>query len=188
MATRYSQGGQNNGVWTREIKDSKIYWVGTSIGTETGYWGERISLPVNAPGDIFIEAQLRQRIPGAGNGRFSIGVNEDSASFQAKYGCVLAMGAGATAIWGTNNVIATLLPGFPGLAPSFIYPADFIAVCKIRRKNGYMFLYINEKYVGQYAYAPTITSVDIMAYFQNTPAVPKWVDWLRVTPSSVVNP
>ena len=187
VATRLSQGGQNNGVWTREVKDSKVYWVGVSVGTENGWWGEKISLPVNATGDIIIEASMRQKGNAAINATIGVGFNFALLSYYPRYGCALFMpGAGANYKEGFNAGTATTFPGFPSKS-SQPASSDIISNVRVIRKNGYVFLYMDGLFVGSYAYAPAITTVDIMAaWYIAEVSSQKWVDWIKVWPSSVV--
>jgi hypothetical protein len=70
--------------------------------------------------------------------------------------------------------------------PGWTMGTDFTALFRIRRQNGYIFLTINEKYVGQYAYATPITSVNILSYWQNTIGIERWVEYIKVSPREVV--
>jgi len=187
VATRYSQGGQNNGVWTRDIKDSKIYWKPTSGGTETGWWGEIISLPVSAPGDIRIKAQIRQKRSAGSESRLGIGVNQ-SAGISVKYGLEMdPTGYAVQYFWGRNNFGQTAWPGFPSKVSNPTPSGDTIIIVTIVRKNGYLFIYGNNKYTGQNAYATSISTVDLVFLVQQADIThEKWIDWIEVTPSSVV--
>jgi hypothetical protein len=190
VSTRLSQVGELNGTWVREIKDSKIYWNGVNGGTETGHWGEKLTLPVDAPGDIKVEARIRHNNIQAGlYNMVGVGVNHLlSANGSMRYGvCMSRANIGPVNLKaGFNNSAGTPFPGFPSKL-SQLGPADVITDMKIVRKNGYMFLYFDNLYVGQYAYATTITSVDLVAlFFQAVLNSPKYVDWVKVTPSSVV--
>ena len=184
VPTRYSQGGQNDGVWRREIKDSKVYWVAVSQGTEGNRWGEILTLPVNAPGDIIIEAPIRCK-NAANYGQMGIGVNHALYPSWERYG-VTTYNEGIRYVFGSNVGTWTSFPGFPSKTYMGTYPTtDYSSIFKVKRKNGYIFLYADEKYLGSYAYAPTITTVDIIAWW-NAIGVEHWIDWIKVTPSSVV--
>jgi len=187
-ATRYSFGGQNDGVWTRDIKNNKIYWHPTSSGTETGYFGEWLSVPVNAIGDINVEATVRGRATGgAPNGFIGVGINQSAVS-RVKYGTQLNFpGAISVAMYGTNNIVFTPWPGRPGQSTVSGLGADYISNMRVVRKNGYLFLYSNSFYLGQYAYAPAITRVDIYSTWQTGQLLEDhWLQDLAITPSSVV--
>ena len=185
VATRYSFGGQNNGVWTREIKDSKIYAIPTSTGTESGFWGERFSLPVNAPGDITIKALIRQKRTSGAQSYLLVGIDDTTMNTKS---CGLGLLGGATNYkTGFKVVGQTTFPGFPSKTEQ-ISATDQLAELRIVRKNGYVFYYIDNLYIGQYAYANTIATVDIYFTWDQGAlgVVEKWVDWIRVSPSSVV--
>jgi len=189
LATRFSQGGQNDGVWTRDIKDNKIYWTATSVGTETLYWGEYLSIPVNATGDIIIEATVRQKRTGGADSLLAIGFNYAPAIAGAnRYGTELSFwGWSNNGKCGRNNGVRTPFPGRP--ATNFVVPlgVDIVSMMRVVRKNGNVFLYIDGTFVGQYAYAPTITTVDIIAqWYVNHFPVEKWLQDLSIYPSSVV--
>lgn len=192
VATRISLGAQNDGVWTREIKDSKLYYRGVSGGTEGSYWGELLSLPVNALGDIIIECSCRQKLTTAWNhSRFGpAGVNFTTAhAGQVSYGPCILTGAGTNNLFGGFIAgVPTNFPGFP--SKNFITKGtDDIFLTRLIRKNGYLFIYINGTFVGQGAYAAAITNVNIYSgWFQvaNPTGQERWVDWIKVWPSSVV--
>jgi hypothetical protein len=190
VATRLSDGGQNDGVWTREVRDSKLYWRGTNAGTEAGYWGEKLSLPVNAPVDIIIEAAVRQRVTGGGaQRRLGIGFNHLLAATIIRYGVTFS-NIGSEYIIGSNAGAATPFPSRPVQNALGPFGLDTLSTFKIVKRNGYVFLYAkygSNYYLGQYAYAPAITSVDII--FTNAAGIidaEKWVDWIKVWPASVV--
>ena len=188
VATRLSMGGQNDGVWTREVKNSKIYWIPTSSGTETGYFGEWLSLPVNAIGDIIVDMVARGRgTAGVPNGFIGVGVNQ-TALTRVRYGVQMNFPAAVTpAIYATNNAAFVYWPGFPSRFAQYYSTSDAIAKFRVVRKNGYLFLYINNIFAGQYAYAPAITTVDIYSTWQTGQlAEEHWVDYIKVTPESVV--
>lgn len=176
-------------MWTREVKDSKVYWDGVNGGTESSWWGERISLPVNAPGDIIIEAQVRQKwYGGAGlNSIIDVAVN-NTAVFMTRTGEGMSLGGASSNFrHGYNAGALTPLPGFPSRVYVGNLGADVITKFRIVRKNGYLFLYGEGTFLGQFAYAATITSVDILALWNiGAIACQKWIDWIKVWPSSVV--
>jgi hypothetical protein len=186
VATRYSQGGQNDGQWLREVKDSKLYWSLVNGNTEGGYWGNVISLPVNAVGDIIIEAMVRRKHTPQ-FGFIQIGVNNPSppVNNNVRYGVALA-GAGQQ-VSGTNNYGLTAFPGFPAKNNILLNQTDSLSKMRIVRKNGYLFLYDYGIYVGSYAYNVTIQSVDIfVGWFMNNPVSDYWVNYVKVWPESVV--
>ena len=173
------------------MSDSKLHYIGVSRGTETGYFGEILSLPVNATGDIIVEAEVRQRrLAASSYGLFGVGVNQ-SATFQIRYGVHASLaGTGNYYREGRNNAAYCTWPGFPSKIQQNSGLTDILSRCRVVRKNGYMFLYIDGFYVGQYAYATTITTVDFLflirfdtGTFYNNEA---WAHWIKVTPSSVV--
>jgi hypothetical protein len=188
VETRLSDGGQNDGVWRREVKDSKLYAVGVNGGTEAGFWGANIALPVNATGDIIIDAVIRHKANASLNGNIGIGINQAGFAFDIRNGLRSGLAGGGSAyIRGFNATVPTPFPCMP--SKSFTGPlgADLISPLRIVRKNGYVTLFINGQYVGQFAYAPVITTVDIVFLWRtNEVSSEKWVDWIRIYPRSVV--
>ena len=187
VATRVSTGGQADGVWTREVKDSKVYWKSVNRGTESTYWGENLRLPVNAPGDIIVEAMVRLKSTGAGTlPNLCMGFNEVGASYIQRGVLVYARTADMQK-FGINGVFGTPFPSFPSKTYQQVPVTDLVDKFTIRRKNGYLFFYHDNLYVGSYAYAPTITTLDIRSLWYATEIlVEYWIDWIKVTPSSVV--
>ena len=190
VVTRISTGLQNDGVFTRTVKNSKIIWAAVNAGTETGYFGEKLELPVNAPGDITVEAVCRlKRTAGVSGAYLGIGVNQSGSGIQRpRYGVVAGVDGSGTQEWyGSNNAALTTFPGFPSMLAVQSQPSDSILSFKVVRKNGYIFLYINGFYVGQYAYATTITDVAIVnTWFFNSFGSQRTVDYLRIWPKEVV--
>ena len=188
VATRYSQGGQNDGQWLREVKNSKLFWKGLNAGTEAGYWGEWLSLPVNALGDIIIDTDIRlKRISGVGNYIFGVGFNQ-TANLIPRYGVMQLYTGGAIYCHGRNNFSQTV---FPAMSSKNQYGPvatnDCLLPARIVRKSNYAFLYIGGFYIGHFAYASTITSVDIVSMWQNGVFDSEMsMDVIRVTPASVV--
>ena len=188
ISSRHSDGGQNDGVWTRRIKDSKVYWNGVNTGTENNYWGEILSLPVNAPGDISIEALIRMKRTDGVYGSIGVGFNHANANAILKYGGVLFINASSPGyVAGENNTTLTPFPGFPSQLFQGSLGADIIMKIRVIRKNNYAFIYMGNLYVGQYAYANTITTVDIVNYWYfplcNNE---RWVDYISVWPRECV--
>ena len=189
VSSRFSQGGQNDGVWSRDIKDSKLHWIGTGGGTETIFWGEYLSIPVNAPGDIIIEALVRQKNISASFGGLGVGFNQAVLTAETRYGCSLNIAGGVASVdrKGKNNTVDTPFPGFPSRNKVTMATSDLLTKFRIVRKNGYVFIYQNELFVGQYSYAPVITSIDMNAiWLTNQIGTDKFIDWIKITPSSVV--
>jgi len=187
-ATRLSAGGQNNGVWTREIKDNKIYWVGVGVGTESSWWGEKLSIPVNAVGDIIIDATIRQKANTSADSNFGVGFNLLLVAYPIRFGTSLILpGAANNYKYSFNNASATPFPGFPSKTAQGPMGGDFISNLRIVRKNGYVALYMDNLLMGSFAYASTITSVDILStwYIANI-SCQKWLQDLSIYPSSVV--
>jgi len=183
VATRISIGGQNDGVLVRTIKDSKIYWKATSLGTEANYWGEKLSLPVNAPGDIIVEALIRHKTSVVNN-NMGIGVNQGAAISWVRYGGSIF---DLSFFIGLNNGGPTIFPGFPAMTGQNRNIADSGSILiKTVRRNGYMFIYIDGLYVGSYVYAATITTVDIVVCWLNSLIPENWIDYIKVTPREVV--
>lgn len=187
IRTRLSAGGQNNGVWSSDISSSKLYWKGTAQGTESDYWGEKISLPVNAPGDIEVDASIRIK-KGAGTaGLFGIGFNQNATLI--RYGCELNVGALGIYLVGRNNTAQTALPGMPSKTSIGPLTTDVVSSLRVVRKNNYIFLYMDGRLIGQYAYATAITSVDLTALCYIAQFGHEYFcEWIRVSPSSVVGP
>lgn len=189
VATRFSVGGEADGVWLREIKDSKLYWVGVNLGTESNWWGEELALPVNAPGDIIIEAMIRFRRTAGLEGVLGIGFNSIGAiSGPVFYGVNLGY-EGANEYYATNAGGRTIWPGSPEKDIMTPPTGDNLLHVRIVRRNGYVFLYANNFYMGHYAYALAINDVDIINHLRNTPGdetMQRWVDWIKVYPRSVV--
>jgi hypothetical protein len=192
VATRFSGGGEADGVWRREIVNGKLYWVGVNLGTESNWWGEDLALPVNAVGDIIIEAQIRYRHNTGLEGLLGIGFNH--AGFingPVRYGMNLGYE-------GQNEYFGSALAGgrtiWPGTPEKDIMTpptGDNTLTVRVLRRNGYVFYYANNFYVGHFAYAATITEVNIINHLRNTPGdetEQRWVDWIKVYPRSVVEP
>ena len=190
--TRFSGGGQLDGVYTYEVKDSKFFWQATSHGTENGYWGIWWALPVNAIGDIIVEARLRVRgiIGGGNSGGFGISINHNGANVGCRYGTGLFSATGAY-FSGSNNYANTAWPGRPSKNQLGPLSTDEISDIRIVRKNNYMFLYNKGIFMGQYAYATAITNVGMQFYAcgvapQSVLDKIFTIDWIKVWPSSVV--
>ena len=188
VSNRLSAGGQNTGVWYSDVKNGKLYWKGQTINTESSWWGENMSLPVNAPGDLIIEAELRlERVTGV-NRRMGVGFNQAGGATAVRYGTMLSW-EGEMRYCGMNALNRTPLPGMP--VKSYITPgtSDQIIGLRVVRKNGYVFTYGNNTFLGQYAYAPTITTVDIINLLfvgAQDIDIEGWCHLIRVWPSSVV--
>jgi hypothetical protein len=188
QSNRISDGGQNTGVWYSQVKNDKLYWKGQTINTESSWWGENISLAVNAPGDIIIEAEVRlKRVTGL-NARTGIGFNQGATTSGLRYGTAIHWEA-LMYLLGVNVGGATPWPGRP--SQSYLTPgtSDQIALMRVIRKNGYAFLYTNGYYVGSYVFAPTITTVNIVNVLHNGAQdidIERWIHWVRVWPREVV--
>ena len=186
IASRFSAGGQNDGVWLRQVVDSKIYWIGTSDGTENNWFGEKLSLPVNAVGDIIVNAVVRHKANGGTNGILAVGVNQASMTDHVDYGVELLLTGGAIYIRGYNGITITTWPALPSKLQNNTGSIDYLAELKIVRKNNVMFLYINGTFVGSYSFNPTITTVDILSIWHTNFTAQHWVDWIKVSPKSVI--
>jgi hypothetical protein len=166
------------------IKDSKLYWAGVATNTESSYWGEDLSLPVNATGDIVIEAGLRQKDSGSVFSIFPMGVNQGVLGL-VRYGV-----ESSVSYWyGRNNGANVNLPGYP--AHNYIGPhgLDVNYVARVVRRNNYLFLYIDKFYMGSYAFAAPITTVDIGSHWGlgvNDWKTERWIDYISVWPREVV--
>jgi hypothetical protein len=183
---QYSGGGQKNGTYSFDIKNSKAFWVGTNGGTESAYWGDIMLLPVNATGDIKIEALLRQKVVNGLYGYLSLGINQpiDLTKYGVRFNLA---GAGSNYRGGVNDFSSTSLPSMPSMTSQGPLGVDYISKFKIVRKNGYIFLYSDNLYVGTFAYAPTITNVAICAiWLTNTFLDEKSCEYVKIWPSSVV--
>ena len=185
VSKRYSQGGQNTGVWLTYVKDSKLYWTGVDKVTEGSWWGETISLPVNAPGDIIIEASMRIKY-GGNYCAMALGIN-DPGTLMTNYG-IASYSEGLLKTGALNATAGTPFPGFPSMTQRFDNYTDFILNYRIVRKNGYAFLYANGTFIGQYAYANLITTVDICfkRHAAGNTTGETWCDWISVYPREVV--
>jgi hypothetical protein len=187
-ATRYSTGGELDGVWTREVRDHKLYWHPLSSGTESMYFGEWLSLPVNSPGDIIVDAVIRGKgYGGAPNGFIGVGFNQVAAS-RVLYGAQLNFPASVfAAFYGTNNLAIWPWPGFPSKIYMMTAESDLICSLRVVRQGGYMTIYINGYCVAQYAYAPTITTVEIYSTWQHLQIQEDhWLHNLTVWPREAV--
>ena len=192
QSNRLSAGGQNTGVWYSNIKDGKLYWKGQTTNTESSWWGEDMSLAVNAPGDITIEAELRlKRITGT-NRRMGIGVNQGAVPFPSnttvRYGVLLSWEA-LLYYYGLNAGGLTPFPGRPAQSSMTPGGSDYILNLRLVRKTGYIFLYGNNTFIGQFAYAPTITTVNIVnVLFTGAQDIDieGWCHWLKIWPKEVV--
>ena len=187
VATRNSDGGQYTGVFTREVKDSKLYWNSTSWATETLRYGETIALPVNAPGDITIEALVRQKGVVAYS-VLGVGVNKTAGSLSVPSVRYDTGGGALNSVYGIDAAfLIGPLPARPAQGGISNISSDTIGLFKIVRKNGRMFWYGNGFYLKSLAYANTITQVDITATWM-AGYIPseKWVEYIKVSPSSVV--
>jgi hypothetical protein len=191
VEARYSQGGQNDGVWVREVKNSKLYWrnaTGGGGGTETGWWGENIQLLLNAPSDIKIEAQVRCKSGGANYDLVGISFNSVGAPAGPAYG-MTGFFEGVFKTQGYNIGAVTPWPGFPAMFNTAWASADNLINWRLVRKNGYSFYYVNNTFVGQGVYNSLITSVNIyFRRFTNSGGLvnENWVEYISVTPREVV--
>ena len=191
-ATRVSQGGQLDGVWNRDIKNNKIYWTGVGGGTETGWWGEKLSIPVSATGDIIVEATIRQKSTTSLNASFGVGFNHVLSAHPILYGCMLTLpGTAFNTKSGFNAGVLTAFPGFPSKNSQNSTVTDQLSNIRIVRKwsgaTGYVSLYMDGLYVGAFTNAVTITSVNILsAWYQAGFGCEKWLQDLSIYPSSVV--
>lgn len=189
-ATRVSLGGQNDGSWRRDIKDGKIYYVGLNAGTESNYWGEWLSIPVNAVGNIIVDATIRQKRNANTLGGIGVGINQLAAASGIRNGCELNfLGAARNYIRGMIAGVNTAWPGRPAQTIQALGDDELInlRVVRIAGASSYVFLYIDNKYVGQGALAGTITSVDVLTTWGTGQlASEKWLQLLSITPSSVV--
>jgi len=191
-ATRWSLGGQLTGVWVQEVRDGKLYWKATSHGTESDYWGQWLSIPVNAVGDIIVEAQTRLKGPTAGGspGLVSVGINHSVAASVIRYG--------AATVHATNNYFRGVIdysntpwPGLPSINQTRALGTDEITNIRIVRKNGYLHIYNKGIFMGSYAYATAISTVDLVftIYGSGAPAnldKEMWVHQLSVSPREAV--
>jgi hypothetical protein len=186
---RYSSGGQNDGVWTRVIKDSKIYWSKVNRGTESSYWGEKLTLPVSAAGDIIAEASIRMKRISGQIGRIAVGFNDTGTGGTIRNGAEILNfgGAGTTCL---DSYVSGAGPGPLPARPSQTYVLcsdDIISNLRVVRKNGYLFVYSNGFYLKQAALAATITTVDIIALqFADIGSFDMWIDYISVWPREVV--
>ena len=81
----------------------------------------------------------------------------------------------------------TTFPGFPGMNIQDLVAPDYTTIIRVIRKTGYMFLYMDQVYVGQFAYANAITNVDIIAAWRtNEFTVEKWVEYFKVWPKEAL--
>jgi hypothetical protein len=172
------------------VKNSKVSWVATGVGTEAGGWGEKISLPVNAPGDIIIEANLRLKRTSA-FAIIGIGVNHGAATTLPipRYGCQIYDGPPNMALYGINNGAYTVpIPARPSQTNISVQNiADMVATARVIRKNNYLFMYLYGFYLGSYAFASTITTVDIVtSWWQPNVGEPSWCDYISVWPREYV--
>jgi len=190
VPSRLSLGGQNDGIWTRQIKNSKLYYNGVSQGTENSYWGEKLSLPINAwTGDMRIEAQMRLKYSG-GPGNIAVlgmGVNEAPGSEIGNGVEVIFPGAGVIFLYGRLGGLSSNWPARPAQNQLNTTVTDFLASVVIVRKTGYLFLYCNGFYVGQGAIAGAINTIDIKNnWYQGQIGFERWVDYVSVWPREVV--
>ena len=173
------------------MKDSKVSWTGVSGGTEGDWWGEKISLPVNAVGDIILESLIRQKWygPGGRNGNLTIGFGGNLGE-SIRYGGGLSLANVSNNYkYAINSGSSVALPSFPSKNSVGPIGTDVLTRIRISRINGYISVYIDNTFLGKFAYAPAITTVDIVATFKlSYVECYKSVDWIRVTPSAVVNP
>jgi hypothetical protein len=159
-----------------------------SAGTESGYWGELLTLPVDAPGDIRIDAQIRQKWNAGGMARLGVGVNNAPLAGGAiRNGAQLTTIGGPTYKEGLVALANRTFPGFPAMTGQNTGLADLISNIVVMRKNNYIFIYLDGLYVGQAAFAASITTVDIISSW-NTGVfnVEKWIDYISVWPRECV--
>jgi len=189
VPTRVSLGGQKDGQWIREIKDSKIYWRPTNAGTETSRWGESLYLPINAVGDFSAEVQWRWKKTGIyAAGAYLIGLQVQGVSLNTYISAHSAGFSGDLLILGCG----TGLPGFPSMI--YLYtgmPYDVTAVLKLVRKNGYLFSYFNNTYTGFRSFPEqlinVILSFTVASGIDYNLSVQEYqVDWVKVWPREVV--
>jgi hypothetical protein len=159
----------------------------SSPGTESGYFGQWISLPVNAIGDIIIEALVRYKRNTDGFATISVGVNQTPGNY-IKYGSNLgAPGIGVVSLTAGNNFGAVIFPALPSKTRIDLPISDVVSVIRIVRKNGYVSIYNYGYYLGQFAYAAPITTVDIINNWHIIGITAKrWIDYIKVWPESVV--
>jgi hypothetical protein len=96
-------------------------------------------------------------------------------------------GAGSNYISGENGFTATPIPSMPSKTTQGPLGVDIISKFRIVRKNGYIFLYSDNLYVGTFAYTLTINNVAICAiWLTNTFLDEKTCEYVKIWPSSVV--
>ena len=189
VPTRMSGGGQNDGVYAHEVKDSKIRFTASNRGTESGYWGELIALPVNATGDAIIEACLRHKSNNStGPEGIGIGFNQLGFTFNVNRGIFFYNGGLQLTANGRNAGGAINLPAHPNMAGyTYSYTGDAILNARVVRKNGYLFFYGNNVFLGSYAYNNALTDVSITAHRYTTAFSSElYCDWIKVWPKEVV--
>jgi len=188
-STRLSGGGQNDGVWNLEVKDSKLYMVGVSGGTESGFWGHKLSLPVNATGDIVIEGRMRHHnfSGGAIQGIFGVGINHNLASSSVRCGVEMNFsGTTSNYTFGRNSHVKTPWPGMPSTVQVPL-PGDTLADFRIVRNADYVSLYIYGIFVGKYSFSSAITTVDIVSCWRITDIdTAKYLDYIKIYPEECV--
>ena len=188
--SRISTGGMNDGSWTFEVKDSKIYGKGLNGGTESGYWGQLLSRPANIVGDFVLEYQMRQRVNAAITAtRMGVGVVNPSGGSGFRNIELFAAGA-------TNQVCARNFgsnpiawPGFPSKSQLVFTTVDNILNARVIRKNGTMFYYANGMYMGQETgFTTTLTGLYVyLSWWQAlTFNVEKWIDWIKFWPKEAI--
>jgi hypothetical protein len=187
-ATRFSQGGQLDGVWTREVRDGKLYFKPVNVGTEASQWGERLYLPLNAPsgGDFIIEADWRIKVSAGCTFYPGVGVNSSGGAVMNGVRTYAGFAANSY-LGGASNITFPLpWPGFPSQQVQPL-PSDTNVRMRIVRKNGIVHLYGDNKYVGSYAYSNAITSLDLWLITNtNSYSIEIWVRQVSVWPKEAV--
>lgn len=197
VVTRYSVGGQNNGVWTLEVKDSKLQFIPSDLGTESSWWGPLITLPVSiAAGQNFsveYAGRWKELTPNNDMSQCYINLND---------GVVLRGYAGYNDNWGATPGVFTAsvtgmgnvtYPGTPlGLIGTSYLPGDGVYTIRCTRRNNYVKTvveYGGGHLLGNFLYAGTLTSLQFqMAIFTThfTAGDLLTVDYIKVSPPSVV--
>jgi len=191
VATRISDGGQNDGVYAHEVKNSKVRFTATSQGTEASYWGEFLKLPinVNAVGNIIVDARIRHKSNGsAGPEGIGIGFNQQGFTFNVNKGIFVSNNLLELRMTGRDTGAAQPFPARPAQQTMWLSAiGDAILDVHIVRKNGRMFVYGNNVYLCSYAYAVALTDVSIVAdRYTDRFSSEFYCDFIRVTPESVV--
>jgi len=192
---RYSSGGENDGVWTLDAKNSKLYFKPANVGTESAYWGPWLDLKINSANDIIIELLGRMKSSGVGatgrNGSLCLGVNRSlyAVSNTCRYGLNADRGGGTVNYFvGKANGIVQPQPGFPASTWYTMNLTDQVFRLKMVRTGGQMVMYVDDHLQASYPYTTLIDEITVKLVVYTTLGMDTemWIDAIKVWPDECV--